>query len=145
MQVGENRWEFPVAITTKGMLWGTIEESRSGQRILAFRGIKYAQPPVGPLRFKPPRPLPQWSGIAGIATNTFSSRPLSSVTPREETQLTFGLVQGKAVRKICRGCPSLIENCTLGLFSAVLLPKLRTNFAACTKNLSIVEKQKKSN
>ena len=71
LQVGENRWEFPVAITTKGMLWGTIEESRSGQRILAFRGIKYAQPPVGPLRFKPPRPLPQWSGIAGLVTNAF--------------------------------------------------------------------------
>ena len=34
------KWEFPVAQTRVGMIWGTIEESRQGKRILAFRGIK---------------------------------------------------------------------------------------------------------
>ena len=34
-----------------GNLWGTIEESRGGKRILAFRGIPYAKPPIAELRF----------------------------------------------------------------------------------------------
>ena len=55
------RWEFPVAVTPKGMYWGYIEESRGGKRILTFRGIPYAQPPVGKLRWKPPKTnLPEW-------------------------------------------------------------------------------------
>ena len=37
IEVAPNKWEFPVAQTKKGMLWGTIEESRGGKRILAFR------------------------------------------------------------------------------------------------------------
>ena len=58
---GGERWEFPVAQTPKGMYWGYIEETRGGKRILSFRGIPYAQPPVGPLRWKPPRTnIPEW-------------------------------------------------------------------------------------
>ena len=44
------KWEFPVAQTPMGMLWGTVEESRGSKRILAFRGIRHVQPPVGELR-----------------------------------------------------------------------------------------------
>ena len=58
---GGERWEFPVAQTPKGMYWGYIEETRGGKRILSFRGIPYAQPPVGPLRWKPPKTnIPEW-------------------------------------------------------------------------------------
>ena len=49
------RWEFPVAVTQKGMYWGYIEESRGGNRILSFRGIPYAESPVDKLRWKAPR------------------------------------------------------------------------------------------
>ena len=62
-----NVWEFPVAQTKKGMLWGTVEESRSQKRILAFRGIKYVQPPVGALRWKAPVAAPAWEGIRYFA------------------------------------------------------------------------------
>jgi len=68
LKVGK-KWEFPVAQTKVGMLWGTIEESRSGKRILAFRGIKHVQPPVEGLRFRPPVFTPKWDGIVEAKTN----------------------------------------------------------------------------
>jgi para-nitrobenzyl esterase len=49
----------PVVVTAQGSLAGTSE----GAGVVAFRGIPYAKPPVGALRFKPPRPAIPWSGI----------------------------------------------------------------------------------
>jgi len=42
-----------------GLLEGTREESG----IFAFKGIPYAMPPVGELRWKPPQPVKSWQGI----------------------------------------------------------------------------------
>lgn len=44
--------------TTSGTLRGTIDDG-----VTVFRGIPYAQPPVGPLRFAPPQPPRPWSGV----------------------------------------------------------------------------------
>uniref|UniRef100_A0A8C3PRJ4 Carboxylic ester hydrolase n=1 Tax=Calidris pygmaea TaxID=425635 RepID=A0A8C3PRJ4_9CHAR len=32
-------------------------------KVGAFLGIPYAEPPLGPLRFRPPRPAPHWGGV----------------------------------------------------------------------------------
>ena len=47
-----------VVETTGGRVRGAMVEG-----ITAFKAIPYAAPPVGPLRFLPPRPLDPWAGI----------------------------------------------------------------------------------
>lgn len=41
---------------------GVVQGSEQGS-VRLFKGIPYAQPPVGPLRWKPPVSLPAWSGV----------------------------------------------------------------------------------
>src|SRR6266702_8790577 len=46
--------------TTNGVLEGVV--SPDG-KVRTFKGIPYAAPPVGPLRWKPPQPAPPWTGV----------------------------------------------------------------------------------
>lgn len=51
-----------VVCTQQGAVQGIVE---NGTR--AFKGIPYAQPPVGPLRWRPPAPPRPWQGVRGAA------------------------------------------------------------------------------
>ncbi len=46
---------------------GTIE-GVSERGLTIYRGIPYAQAPVGPLRWRPPAPLPAWQGVRKATT-----------------------------------------------------------------------------
>ena len=48
----------PVVWTTRGAVRGTVEDG-----VHVFRGIPYAEPPVGRLRFRPPAPRAPWDGV----------------------------------------------------------------------------------
>ena len=48
----------PVVVTTGGRVQGTREDG-----VRAFRGVPFAAPPVGPLRFRPPAPAVPWQGV----------------------------------------------------------------------------------
>ncbi|XP_011182807.1 juvenile hormone esterase [Zeugodacus cucurbitae] len=52
-----------VLTTALGKIRGTLLPSQAGRNFYAFRGIPYAKPPVGALRFKPPEPVDQWFDI----------------------------------------------------------------------------------
>lgn len=42
----------PIVNTPLGSILGTIQTSRNGNDFYSFRGIRYAEAPVGDLRFK---------------------------------------------------------------------------------------------
>ena len=44
--------------TANGLLEGTVEEG-----IRSFKGVPFAEPPVGDLRWKPPQPAKNWEGV----------------------------------------------------------------------------------
>ena len=48
----------PIVETTQGRVRGTMEDG-----IAVFRGIPYAEPPVGRLRFRPPERRRRWDGV----------------------------------------------------------------------------------
>ena len=62
--------ERPISISTQsGKLSGVLLGKESNLRV--FRGIPYAVPPIGDLRWRPPRPAAPWKGIR--ACDTFST------------------------------------------------------------------------
>ncbi|KAK0076648.1 hypothetical protein PV325_005056, partial [Microctonus aethiopoides] len=53
----------PIVKVNQGKLRGVYEKNLNGKNFIVFRGVPYAKPPVGNLRFKDPEPLESWSGI----------------------------------------------------------------------------------
>jgi para-nitrobenzyl esterase len=73
----------PIATTTSGQLRG----QRLDDAVLAFKGIPYAAPPVGDLRFRPPQPPTPWDGVRE-ATTLPPSCPQPQQRPAGWTQET---------------------------------------------------------
>ena len=48
----------PVVKTTNGIISGFVDE-----RVNKYLGVRYAAPPIGPLRWKPPQAAPTWKGV----------------------------------------------------------------------------------
>jgi para-nitrobenzyl esterase len=51
------------AQTTVRIASGEIAGTGTGAGVRVYRGIPYAAPPVGPLRWRPPQPVEPWSGV----------------------------------------------------------------------------------
>ncbi|XP_028163835.1 venom carboxylesterase-6-like [Ostrinia furnacalis] len=54
--------EGPLVRSPSGQFRGSWMTSRRGRQFEAYRGIKYAEPPVGKLRFQPPKPILSYKG-----------------------------------------------------------------------------------
>ena len=64
--------------TDKGHVSGTVI-GEPGREVAIFRGIPFAAPPVGDLRWRPPQPVEPWSGIRECTAFT----PISPQMPVE--------------------------------------------------------------
>nr|XP_048287012.1 liver carboxylesterase-like isoform X2 [Myodes glareolus] len=54
----------PIRNTHTGQVRGSLVHVKDGELgVFTFRGIPFAKPPVGPLRFAPPEPPEPWSGV----------------------------------------------------------------------------------
>ncbi|PSN39205.1 Venom carboxylesterase-6 [Blattella germanica] len=67
----------------QGTLQGHYFISRKGREFLAFQGIPYATPPLGPLRFRAPLPATPWEGVLN-ATQYASLCTQRSVFAKQE-------------------------------------------------------------
>jgi para-nitrobenzyl esterase len=68
--------DAPVVHTTKGAVRGV-----AGDDGASFLGIPYAAPPVGSLRWRPPRPTSSWKGVRDAAkAGSSCPQPSSSLT-----------------------------------------------------------------
>lgn len=62
--------------TNAGLVQGAAPDA---QDVTAFKGIPYAAPPTGALRWRPPQPAPHWDGVR--ATTNFGSACLAAPVP----------------------------------------------------------------
>ena len=57
---------FPEVTAPAGHIRGIREGPN--EEVHVFRGIPYAEPPVGPLRWRPPRPMKRWEGLLNASS-----------------------------------------------------------------------------
>jgi para-nitrobenzyl esterase len=65
---------------------GGILEGRLEEGVAVYRGVRYAQPPFGALRFEPPEPVPPWTGVKPA----LAFAPASPQAAREPGAALFG-------------------------------------------------------
>lgn len=69
----------PVVTTREGKLAGLPGKDAS---IIAFKGIPYAAPPVGSLRWRPPQPAAAWSGVH--EASSFGKSCIQNIVPERK-------------------------------------------------------------
>ncbi|XP_050515506.1 juvenile hormone esterase-like isoform X2 [Diabrotica virgifera virgifera] len=61
--------ELIVELENLGNIRGHILQSAEGKNFYAFQDIPYAEPPIGPNRFRPPKPHGAWEGVLNVTEN----------------------------------------------------------------------------
>ncbi|XP_039581565.1 cholinesterase-like, partial [Passer montanus] len=68
--------------TSAGAVRGFHVAAGPSSRVAAFLGIPYAEPPVGPLRFAPPRPARPWGGVLDALSHPHACfQPVDTMFP----------------------------------------------------------------
>jgi para-nitrobenzyl esterase len=66
-QAGSQPFAISIKGTTAQTQSGTLQGALAGD-VVAFRGVPYAAPPIGSLRWKPPQPAISWMGTRDAST-----------------------------------------------------------------------------
>ncbi|KAM7359455.1 uncharacterized protein ACRADG_012788 [Cochliomyia hominivorax] len=84
LAMGHVKTEPNLSVTTSlGDIKGTQLESRLGDKFWAFRGIRYAEPPIGELRFQNPQPVKPWK------PKIFDATKDGPICPQVTVNLTY--------------------------------------------------------
>ncbi|OAD60209.1 Esterase FE4 [Eufriesea mexicana] len=89
----------PEAIAPIGKIRGSILNSRLGQKIYSFRGIKYAESPTGERRFQVPIPAADWSNVFDASKEGPACPSLDNVKPMSEDCLRLNVYTKKLPSK----------------------------------------------
>ncbi|XP_063991352.1 uncharacterized protein LOC135169896 [Diachasmimorpha longicaudata] len=74
----------PIVKIKNGTLEGSLMKTRYGREFPAFRGIPYALPPLGNLRFEPPKPAAAWKGVRSAMEDAAICTQRNIYTHQEE-------------------------------------------------------------
>lgn len=77
----------PIKLDT-GVVTGTVV-GKTGQEVSIYKGIPYAAPPVGDLRWKPPQPVAPWSGIRSCTKYSIQAAQYPDLNATEEIKKTL--------------------------------------------------------
>ena len=80
----------PTVSTAQGKLAGTLADD-----VAVFRGVPYAAPPLGALRWAPPAPHPGWAGVRDAAKDGPAPPQLPSRLERVMGRVDFANGQGE--------------------------------------------------
>ncbi|XP_060523214.1 uncharacterized protein LOC132700111 [Cylas formicarius] len=94
ISIGKGDGNFPVVTTPLGKIQGSLLKSRLGKTIYSFRGIRYAQPPIGELRFQPPVPITSYEGVYNATVDGYLC-PQPSDDPTSEDCLILNVYTTK--------------------------------------------------
>ncbi|CAG2055676.1 unnamed protein product, partial [Timema podura] len=61
--------DSPLVTIAQGSLIGSVMTSHCGRQFYAFQSIPYARPPVGELRFAPPKAALPWTGVLNATSD----------------------------------------------------------------------------
>ena len=128
-----NVFNDPIKINT-GYVSGTVIGD-VGKEIRIYRGIPYAAPPVGDLRWKPPQPAESWTGIRectiyGNASPQNTDENFVSVGPLSENCLYLNVLT--PAKKVSGNLPVIVwmhggaykdDSGSLGLYNLPALPQ----------------------
>ena len=88
---------------TGGQIRGVLSDEHPD--IIAFKGVPFAAPPVGELRWRPPAPVVAWQGVRQAATASGSACPQLGPGPQSEDCLFLNVW---TPRKIAKPLPVMV-------------------------------------
>ena len=87
---GQCESNMVIVSTSLGKIKGRFARTKGGKIIYSFKGLPYAEPPIGPLRFAAPKPVKPWSDSVIFSGKKDSSMSLQVPVLAPESKFILG-------------------------------------------------------